>query len=78
MNNEDILTQEILALQEENEALKRDCKRLLAALQEYIKRYGYTNIQNSKSKPISKVLASRQSTLPTNGKCKAQRLGKVG
>jgi len=78
MTNEDILTQEILALQEENEALKRDCKRLFAVLHKYITRYGYTDIQNSESKPVDKVLASRQSALSANGRRKAQRLGKAG
>lgn len=56
MSNEDILTQEILALQEENEALKHNCKHLFSVLQKYIKRYGNTNIQNSESKPVNTVL----------------------
>ncbi len=78
MNNEEILTNEILALQDENEALKRDCKRLFAVLHNYIKRYGYTDIQDSKSEPANKVLSGSQSTLPTHCGRKAQRLGKVG
>lgn len=78
MNNEDILTQEILALQEENEALKHDCKHLFSVLQKYIKRYGYTNIQNSESKPVNTVLSGKESTLPTYSGSKAQRFSKTG